>query len=460
MFPNDHSQSSRSVHGFGVLLVMSVLGAPLALSACQLQTARSSDEKRLGEYAGVYRWDGNAFLYLQLWNEFTGKNELVAFDESGEVRTLYPTNRDQFFAGPGAALNTPVESRIEFQRDGSGKIVSLMWQRDGATSRLARRVEIERRHDVVFSNGDVRLAGTLITPDREGKHPTIILVHGSGPANRESMLPFARFLVRHGVAVFGYDKRGVGASTGEWNSASFDDLAGDAVAAIEYLKRRDDVDSDQIGLLGVSQAGWIMPLAAVRTKGIAFLISVSGAGIPAAETTVDHAQNEMTAKGMKPQVVAQIVEAMKRQYHFAKSGQGWNEYAAARETLAARLGRPPDTFPGTPDHPYWQLIRRQYFYDPAPTLRRLEVPTLALFGALDNNILAEKNKAAWDSALRAAGNRDYTSLILPKANHIQLEAIVGDNAEMASLRRFVPQYSTAIREWLAPRIRGFSDGRQ
>jgi pimeloyl-ACP methyl ester carboxylesterase len=108
-----------------------------------------------------------------------------------------------------------------------------------------------------------------------------------------------------------------------------------------------------------------------------------------------------------------------------------------------------------PDDPYWGLIRRLYFYDPAPPLRRLRVPTLALFGELDNNIVAEKNKAAWESALRAAGNRDYTLRILPKANHLQLEAKTGSNAEMASLQRFVPAYSATVRDWLATRVRGF-----
>ena len=111
---------------------------------------------------------------------------------------------------------------------------------------------------------------------------------------------------------------------------------------------------------------------------------------------------------MPPQTVADIVALMRLQYQFARTGQGWEEYAAAREKLAARMGTPPDTFPGTPDHPYWQFIRRSYFYDPAPTLRQLQVPTLALFGELDNNIVAEKNKAAWEAALKAGGNRDYT----------------------------------------------------
>jgi len=201
-----------------------------------------------------------------------------------------------------------------------------------------------------------------------------------------------------------------------------------------------------------------MPLAAVRAKDIAFLISISGAGVPAAETTIDQARNEMTATGMTPQAVEQIIGLMKLQYRFARTGQGWDEYASARDKLVARMGKAPDTFPGTPDHPYWQFIRRLYFYDPAPTLRQLQVPTLALFGELDNNILAEKNKAAWEAALKAGGNRDYTLRILPKANHAQFEAKVGNNAEMASLQGFVPSYFTTIKDWLAKRIRGFGAG--
>jgi pimeloyl-ACP methyl ester carboxylesterase len=427
-------------------------------SAAQTPAVVSVEDKVLREFAGVYQWGPNAFVYLQMWDEFAGFGkppQLVAFDESGEVRTLYPTGRDRFFTGPGAAVSTAIESRIAFERDSNGRIRSLTWERDGASARAARRVEIEKREDVGFSSGNIRLAGTLIGPNTRGRHPAIILVHGSGAENREYILPWARFLVRHGIAVLGYDKRGVGASTGDWNTASFDDLAGDVVAAFAYLKARPDIDSGHIGLLGVSQAGWIMPLAAVRAKDIAFLISISGAGIPAAETTIDQARNEMTMTGMAPQMVDQIIGLLKLQYEYARTGQGWEEYIAARAKVAARMGTPPDTIPGTQDHPYWQFIRRLYFYDPAPTLRQLQTPTIAIFGELDNNIVAEKNKAAWEAALKAGGNPDYTLRILPKANHAQWDAKVGSNAEMPALRGYVPEYFTTIQDWLARRIRGF-----
>jgi hypothetical protein len=68
---------------------------------------------------------------------------------------------------------------------------------------------------------------------------------------------------------------------------------------------------------------------------------------------------------------------------------------------------------------------------------------------LDNNIVAEKNRAAWEMALKAGGHRDYTLRILPRANHLQLESKVGSNAEMSSLHRFVPEYFTTIDDWLA-----------
>ena len=300
------------------------------------------------------------------------------------------------------------------------------------------------------------MAGTLISPNTRGQHPAIILVHGSGAEDREYMLPSARFLIRHGITVLGYDKRGVGGSTGDWHTASFEDLAGDVVAAFEYLKKRNDIDAAQIGLLGVSQAGWIMPIAAVRAPEIAFLISVSGAAIVPAETTFDEARRELAAAGRHPEVIQQIVDLMRLEYRFAQTGEGWDEYSATRQQLATRFGgTPPPNFPGTREDPLWRTMRAFYFYDPAPTLRRLRTPTLAIFGELDNNILADKNKAAWEAALKIAGNRDYTLTILPKANHIMLEAKVGSNAEMASLQRFVPAYSATVRDWLATRVRGF-----
>ncbi len=201
-------------------------------------------------------------------------------------------------------------------------------------------------------------------------------------------------------------------------------------------------------------ANWVLTL-----KDLAFVISISGAGVPAAETTLDQARNEMTVSGMAPQAIEDVIAVLKLQYEYARTGKGWEEYAARRATLAETMGAPPDTIPGTRDHPHWQFIRALYFYDPVPTLRQLRTPTLALWGQLDNNILPKKNMAAWEAALKAGGNPDYTLTILPNANHAQMEARVGSIEEMKSLRRFVPGYFTIVEEWLAKRIPDFGTPR-
>jgi len=179
-----------------------VLVCTIVLSAGQVPGIHGLDETVLREYTGVYSWSADQFLYLQLWDEFTGfgkPRELVAFDESGVVRTLYPTERDEFFAGPGMAVSSSVESRITFDRDDHGSITALKWQQNGNV-RTARRVTTEKREDVQFSSDNsVRLAGTLVSPTTSGKHAAIILVHGSGAEDREYMLPWARFLVRRGI---------------------------------------------------------------------------------------------------------------------------------------------------------------------------------------------------------------------------------------------------------------------
>ena len=232
------------------------------------------------------------------------------------------------------------------------------------------------------------------------------------------------------------------------------------MAAFEYLKTRSDIQRAEIGMLGWSQAGWVMPIAATRAKDLAFLISISGAGVSGAETTIDQARNEMSANGMRPQMIDQIVELMTLQYELLAHGQGWDQYLAARETLAARMGgNPPESFPATQDHPYLQFIRPMIMHDPAPTIRQLQLPVLALFGELDNNIMAEKNRAAWDAALTAGGHRDYTLRILPRANHALLEAKVGNNAEMKSLQRFVPAYFEIVLAWLSKHINGLAGGK-
>lgn len=86
----------------GAVAAAAILVTVVARSALQGPAVRTMEEKVLRSYAGAYRWQAGGFVYLQLWDEFTGfanPKQLVAFEESGAMRTLYPTNRDQYLRG-------------------------------------------------------------------------------------------------------------------------------------------------------------------------------------------------------------------------------------------------------------------------------------------------------------------------------------------------------------------------
>ncbi len=136
--------------------------------------------------------------------------------------------------------------------------------------------------EVRFDNAGVTLAGTLWLPAGPGPHPAMVYVHGAGRASRQDASGVADYFRSRGIEVLGYDKRGVGESGGvyvRWGNASEANLtllARDAVAGIKLFRGHESIDPKQIGLWGVSQAGWIVPTAAVIDGEVRFTILLSG----------------------------------------------------------------------------------------------------------------------------------------------------------------------------------------
>src|SRR3954471_18375871 len=134
-----------------------------------------------------------------------------------------------------------------------------------------------------FLNGDTRLAFTLDLPPGKGPFPTIVLGHGSGRTTRDQLTRLGSRFTQLGFAVLRFDKRGVGESTGTYvfvgtkdSPEVFPQLASDVAAGVRFLRTRPEIKPQQIGLAGISQAGWILPLAARELGDAAFLVLLSG----------------------------------------------------------------------------------------------------------------------------------------------------------------------------------------
>src|SRR5262249_38595848 len=129
-----------------------------------------------------------------------------------------------------------------------------------------------REEPVHFPSGTLTLAGTLILPSGPPPYPAAFLFHGSGRQPRA--LSLARWFAERGFAALAYDTRGVDESTGDFRAGPFMDLCPDGLAAVEYLKSREEIDRRPIGVWGLSQGGWLGPLAASRSADISFVIAV------------------------------------------------------------------------------------------------------------------------------------------------------------------------------------------
>ena len=109
--------------------------------------------------------------------------------------------------------------------------------------------------ELAFNNGQVPLAGSLLLPAGvQGPFPAVVMLHGSGADSRDIFWRTgdAEVFLQAGLAVFIYDKRGTGESGGDWRTATIEDLAGDALAAVRLLRGRAEIKADQIGIFGVS----------------------------------------------------------------------------------------------------------------------------------------------------------------------------------------------------------------
>jgi pimeloyl-ACP methyl ester carboxylesterase len=329
-------------------------------------------------------------------------------------------------------------------------------QKGRESGAFATRVPIGQE-EVTFKNGGVTLAGTLLIPPSKGKHPAIVFTHGGGPQLREVFWGLGYLYAARGFVVLSYDKRGVGKSTGNWGEASFEDLADDAVAAARFLQARAGIAKNQIGFWGLSQGGWIAPLAASRMSESAFAIALSGGGLSPAEQELFDSEYELSKAGFTANEVQDALAFQKLKNEIIASPDRWDEYAKARATAKDKKWfRHPGLDvrgPERRDDPFWTHMRRFYVYDPAPTLRASKAPLLAIFGELDTPEAVKANVRAIRKILDQAGRRDYTVKVYPNGSHNLMEVPPDNPNEHVRLKRFPPGFFETIIDWTTTQLR-------
>ena len=293
------------------------------------------------------------------------------------------------------------------------------------------------------------LAGTLLLPKKgPGPFPAVVMITGSGQQERDETLPFpnlknfrpfrqiAEMLATRGIAVLRVDDRGVGASTGAATlaTATTKDFADDTRAQIAYLRGRQEIDPRRIALIGHSEGGSIAPQVAVTDKLLAAVILLAGPGIIGAD--ISRAQ-------LRASFANQPNLGLKEKQKMIDEQEALIRATVNNDPKVKSL---PETI--TP----W--VREFWTYDPIPTMRRVRQPVLILQGALDQQITADQ-AALLEKAARAGGNRDVTTRVFPKLNHLFLPCETGAFDEYTKLtaQEIPGDVLQTLGDWLQKRLR-------
>jgi len=313
-----------------------------------------------------------------------------------------------------------------------------------------------KEEDLTFDSGGWRMAATLFSPAGGGRHPAIVVTHGAGREGRRSpeYVALARELSGMGLAILLFDKRGVGESEGQYvETPDLHVPAGDVIAAVHFLRQRDDIDGRRIGVMGHSQGGWIAPLAASLSRDLAFVISLCGAGVSIADQDDFALANELRSQGFSEPVVGSIIgfqtklyaylgtrvgqEALKPEYERAV-GAPWFRYFR-EQGFTDELPKPEQL--SAPVFDFFRHIR----YDPAEALRSVRVPTLAVFGEEDRVVPTTASVQRWREAFAASGNDALVVAVVPHEGH----QIFGSSESGSPLR---PGFRQPLIDWLGRHV--------
>jgi len=374
---------------------------------------------------------------------------LPAANAAGQ-RYLFRDGRRGSTADDGAPLTCAADAVTIRKSDGSEE----RWQQLPLTT-----------SDTQFNSVETRLAGRLIEPAgtvADGR-PLVVLVHGS---ERTSALgsAYAYSLAAQGIAVFVYDKRGTGASEGEYTQ-NFELLAADAAAALAHAKTTTRGRISKAGFFGGSQGGWVAPLAATHSD--AQFVAI-GFGLVASPIEEDREQmvSEARALGLDDKALALINRLSAATSRLVLSGfaQGYDDLAKVRRDLAPQ--------------PWSQRIRGEYSgeilrmtddelrrlgrarfdnveliwdYDSVAALRRVNVPVLWVLAGEDREAPIATTRAAL-LQLKKAG-KPIDVYLFPNTDHGMMEFVTNPDSSR-TMTRITDGYLRLVGDWIQGRVAG------
>ena len=355
-----------------------------------------------------------------------------------------------FATGSGWDGSGPETLTIEFGHGANAGL--LLWTPTGQSTDTA--FAAVRTQTISFQSFDgTKLVGRLDLPLTNGRHPGVVIVHGSGTSSAVHRDFHGDLLGANGIATLTFDKRGTGGSGG---AVTFDYhiLARDVAAAAEALARNGNVAPDAIGLAGFSQGGWVAPLAACLSPTIRFVLVGYGMIESPAEEARFETIGAMQRRGANAADIAAADPLIRAAINVVAENfeSGWEELE--REKRVYKTARWGHYLQGTTvaallRYPKWvaRLVgpRRappgqRWHHNSFRLLQETAIPMTWLLGSADRS--APNEQTIERLRALAADGKPYELVVFPNADHGMIE-FVELNGER-SYTRLAPQYFSTL----------------
>ena len=359
---------------------------------------------------------------------FTAKRFTLTFrNPSGELTTnLWIEPNGRF-----VRLSVPAQT-LEIARDDVASAASRM-----------SAFSIEGDETVMVPANGFNIAATVTkAPTARRPQPAVVLIGGSGPADRDGTVAgipvlghIARDLVKAGFVVVRYDKRGVGQSGGRSETATLRDYAEDARAVVTYLRkeRRKDVDRRRIAVVGHSEGAWVAMQLAATEKNVAALVMVAGASETGGALVLEQQQHLLDVMKVDDEE-KQAKADLQTRINLAATGNGpWD---GVSDDLRVQADTP------------W--FASYLAFDPEKLMKDVRQPLLIVQGELDTQVPPHHAERLAELASGRKRRVAVEVVRIPGVNHLLVPATTGEVSEYGSLsaREVSADATSAMARWL------------
>lgn len=262
--------------------------------------------------------------------------------------------------------------------------------------------------EVLFKHGDHSLSGHYLEASNGKPAKAVLLfVHGDGAMSydAEGYYDFIWEPLREkGYAIFSWDKPNVGNSSGSWLEQSMADRQSEVLAAIDTVQKRYHFTAQNTGLIGFSQAGWVLPALSKKTSKVAFVV-----GVGFATNWVEQGRyltaTRLQLEGKSAQQISSALDAYNNDIKFFRQRPSYKEYVK-------------QSGEGVMDKARYEFVLNNFEADASSDYSQISVPSLFVWGEKDLNVDAKEEFKWWQNH----PNKFVTTKLIANASHGMLNA--------------------------------------